>query len=151
MNRAPAHRCFPAARPWVAWGCMGVHGKPLVLGVLPELDRPPAPRPEPGSRRRPARAAPWLGSHRPRSPTWRPPRSRAAVDILPELDQLQDVAAVHFLPEQPADLEAAADEPGDRRSPRTPPLFLGGINQQGRHVLTERAPPVRVASHRRPM
>jgi hypothetical protein len=33
----------------------------------------------------------------------------AAVDVLPELDPLQDVAAV--LPEQPAHLEAAAEQP----------------------------------------
>ena len=63
MNRAPARRCFPDER---YRGASGVHGKPPALGVLQELARPH--RPElPGSRRRPARAAPRLGSHRPRS------------------------------------------------------------------------------------
>lgn len=51
--------------------------------------------------------------------------ARAAVDVLPELDHLQDVAAVHFLAEQPADLEAAADEPGTR-SPILPSCAPSG-------------------------
>lgn len=61
--------------------------------------------------------------------------------------QLPDLAA-HLLPELPAALEAAAEEPGARRSPKTPPLFLGGTNQQGWPLLTETALPLKGAGAR---
>ena len=59
-----------------------------------------------GSPARARPAAPRLGSPC-RRPGGRRRAARAAVDVLPELDQLQDVAAWHRLPEQPADLEAS--------------------------------------------
>ncbi len=142
-----------------AWGCTRWESGQQVE-VRPEQPAAMGTPPAGGRRRAAHRWVAWgcLGVHavgvRPElrqrpgldaamgTPAWTPRPGRPGLDA-------PSIAGRSSAPSSPPRWERRQQV--DAAAPKTPPLFYGENVQQVRHVLTERAPPVRVASHRRPM